>query len=93
MANCYSGAPRRRSTDLSGRHHLLQITLPDGEVIPSMVLVAAQIYRDYTGQGAVELPPTDSHGFWYLPFCGQPGDLGGSISVADLIPASNELSQ
>ena len=74
------------------RYHLLQITLPDGEVIPSMALVVAQIFCDYTGQGVVELPPTDSRGFWYLPFCGQPGDLGGSVSVVDLlsgnIPAS-----
>ena len=67
------------------RHHLLQIALPDGEIVPSMALVVAQIFRDYTGQDAIELPPTDSRGFWYLPFCGLPGDLDESISVADLL--------
>ena len=67
------------------RHHLLQITLTDGEVVPSMALVAARMYLDYTGQGEVELPPTDSRGFWYLPFTGLPGNLYEDISVADLL--------
>ena len=67
------------------RHHLLQITLPDGTVVPSMALAAAQMYRDYMGQDPIELPPTDSRGFWYVPFTGMPGDLYEFISVADLI--------
>ena len=67
------------------RHHLLQITLSDGTVVPSMALAAARMYLDGTGQGEVELPPTDSRGFWYVPFTGQPGALDESISVADLI--------
>ena len=67
------------------RHHLLQITLPDGEVVPSMALVVAQAFRDYMGQEPIELPPTDSHGFWYVPFCGVPGDMYESISVVDLL--------
>ena len=67
------------------RHHLLQITLPDGEVVPSMALAAAQMFCDYTGREPVELPPTDGHGFWYLPFSGMPGDLDEGISVVDLL--------
>ena len=67
------------------RHHLLQITLPDGRDVSSMALAAAQMFRSYTGQGAVELPPTDSRGFWYVPFSGLPGDLDEDISVADLL--------
>ena len=67
------------------RHHLLQITLPDGRVVPSMALAAARMFRDHMGQGAVELPPTDSRGFWYVPFSGLPGDLYEDISVADLL--------
>ena len=67
------------------RHHLLQITLPNGEVVPSMALAAAQAFRDYMGQEPITLPPTDSRGFWYVPFCGLPGDLYESISVADLL--------
>ena len=72
------------------RRHLLQITLPDGETVPSLALAAARAFRDHTGQGAIELPPTDSHGFWYLPFSGLPGDLDASVSVADLL--SGEIS-
>lgn len=67
------------------RHHLLQITLPDGKVIPSMALAVARIFSEYTGQGEIELPPTDRQGFWYVPFSGLPGDLYESISVADLV--------
>lgn len=67
------------------RHHLLQITLPDGKIVPSMALAAAQKFREYMGQPLVELPPTDSRGFWYVPFTGLPGDLDESISVADLL--------
>ena len=67
------------------RHHLLQLTLPDGEAVPSMALAAARMFRDYMGQDPVELPPTDSRGFWYLPFTGLPGDLYEGISVADLL--------
>ena len=67
------------------RRHLLQITLPDGEIVPSMALEAARMYLDYTGQGEVELPPTDSRGFWYVPFSGRPGDLYEGISVAKLL--------
>ena len=67
------------------RHHLLQLTLPGGEVVPSMALAAAQMYRGYMGQDPVALPPTDSRGFWYVPFTGLPGDLYASISVADIL--------
>lgn len=33
----------------------------------------------------VEQPPTDGRGFWYVPFCGTPGDFDQSISVADVL--------
>ena len=39
------------------RHHLLQFTLSDGTVVPSMALAAAQMFRDYMGQAPIELPP------------------------------------
>lgn len=67
------------------RHHLLQITLPDGSLAPSMALAAARMYREWQGLPAPALPRTDAHGFWYLPFCGVPGDFNESISVADLL--------
>ena len=67
------------------RHHLLQLMLPDGTVVPSMALAAARMFREYTEQGEVKLPPTDSLGFWYLPFTGLPGALDESISVVDLL--------
>ncbi len=67
------------------RHHLLRIRLPGGEEVPSMALAAAQKYREYQGEEPPALPPVDSRGFWYLPFCGVPGDFDQSISVADLL--------
>lgn len=67
------------------RHHLLSIRLPDGREIPSLALAAARKYREYLGEEPPALPPVDSRGFWYLPFCGVPGDFDQSISVADLL--------
>lgn len=72
-------------TDGILRHHLLKIDLPDGRSIPSMALAAAEKYREYHGLEPVSLPPTDSGGFWYLPFCGLPGAFDESISVSDLL--------
>ena len=67
------------------RHHMLRFTLSDGTVVPSMALAAAQMYRGHMGQEGVGLPPTNSRGFWYVPFTGGPGDLYEGISVADLL--------
>lgn len=67
------------------RHHLLGITLPDGQEIPSMVLALADKFRSAQGLSPVERPPVDSNGFWYVPFSGGPGDLWESVSVADLL--------
>ena len=50
-----------------------------------MALAAARKYRESQGQEPPALPPVDSRGFWYLPFCGVPGDFDQSISVADLL--------
>lgn len=67
------------------RHQLLYIQLPDGSRTPSLSLLAAEKYRQYHNQPSPKLPPVSSRGFWYLPFCGQPGDFDESISIADLI--------
>lgn len=72
-------------TDGVLRHHLLYLDLPSGERLPSMALAAAEKYREYYGLDPVGLPPTDGHGFWYLPFAGEPGDFDAGLSVADLI--------
>ena len=72
-------------TDGFLRHHLLKITLSDGTEIPSIALAAANLYREYHGQEAITLPPTDARGFWYLPYIGIPGDYDGYISLADVI--------
>lgn len=71
------------------RRHFLRYTLPDGREVSSMALALAQMYREFHGMEPVALPPTDAKGFWYLPFCGEPGDFDESISVADVI--SGEL--
>lgn len=67
------------------RHHLLELTLPDGTKVPSLALEAAQMYRKYYEMEPVKTPPVDAKGFWYLSFCGVPGDFYESISVADLL--------
>ncbi len=72
------------------RHHMLKLRLPDGTEYPSMALALAQMYHDHYGLGPVALPPVDARNFWYVPFCGEPGDFDESISVADLI--SGEIS-
>lgn len=72
-------------TDGVLRHHLLDMELPDGTRVPSMALAAAQMYREAVGEEPVDLPPVDARGFWYVPFCGIPGDFDESISVADLL--------
>lgn len=72
------------------RHHLLEVKLPGGERVPSMALKTAQMYREYSGMEQGKLPPMDARGFWYVPFCGVPGDFYESISVADLL--SGEVS-
>ena len=72
-------------TDGILRHHLLKITLPDGQQIPSMALQAANKFQAFYDMPEIETPPLDSNGFWYVPFCGGPESLWESISVADLI--------
>ena len=57
------------------RHHLLRYTLPDGREMPSMALALVQMYRSYWEQDPVTLPPINTRGFWYVPFCGLPGDF------------------
>lgn len=67
------------------RHHMLRLTLPDGREVPSLALAAANLFRAHRGEAPVELPPTDRHGFWYVPFCGRAGDFDESISVVDVL--------
>lgn len=62
------------------RHHLLYLDLPDGRRIPSLALAVAQAYTD---SGMTE-PPVSGQGFWYLPFCGQPGDIE-EVSLSDVL--------
>lgn len=67
------------------RHHLIEARLPDGRTVPSLALSAARLYRQSRGEAEPSLPPTDANGFWYLPFCGAPGDFDEAISVADVV--------
>lgn len=66
------------------RHHLLEIGLEDGTRIPSLALKTAEMYREYHGMEQGALPPADARGFWYLPFCGVPGDME-AISLSDVL--------
>lgn len=67
------------------RHHMLKLRRSDGTEVPSMALALAQMYHDHYDLGPVALPPVDARNFWYVPFCGEPGDFDESISVVDLI--------
>jgi len=71
------------------RHHLLCITQPQGEQIPSLALACAQSYLSFQGKELQKLPPTSPMGFWYLPFCGIPGDFE-EISIVKVL--SGEVS-
>lgn len=66
------------------RHHMLELNLPDGRVIPSMALAVADRYRQVMGEKPVERPPVSGKNMWYLPFSGTPGMLSESISMADV---------
>lgn len=67
------------------RHHLLRLRLPGGREMPSMALALAEMYRSYWGMEPVTEPPLSARNFWYVPFCGGPGDFDESISVVDLL--------
>lgn len=69
------------------RHHLLYLTLPDGRRIPSLALALAEKYKEAGGEKMTELPRTDSRGFWYVPFCGKPGDFGRGFQWRTYCPA------
>lgn len=66
------------------RHHLLEIGLEDGTRVPSLALKTAEMYREHHGMEQGALPPADARGFWYLPFCGVPGDME-AISLSDVL--------
>lgn len=66
------------------RHHMLHITLPEGTRIPSLALACAEKYLESRGGTLDRLPPVSPMGFWYLPFCGTPGDLE-EISIARVL--------
>ena len=67
------------------RHALWEIDLGDGRRIPSFASVIANHFREFYGEGQVEKPPVDANGFWYVPFCGRPGDFSESIGVIDVL--------
>ena len=79
------------------RHSLWSVTTPDNTEVPSLAAVTAAKYLAYqsgTEEQTADLdmvkrylkePPSDGHGFWYLPFTGIPGDYSESISVADIL--------
>lgn len=64
------------------RHHLLQITLPDGSVVPSMALAMALGYNE-----DLPMPEVNGNGFWYLPYSKGPGNFE-AVSIADVLDGS-----
>lgn len=67
------------------RHGLWEVDLGDGRKMPSFSAVIADRFQESYGGRLVEKPPVDERGFWYVPFCGKPGDFSESIWVWDVI--------
>jgi len=67
------------------RHHMAQLTLSDGVVIPALAVMAARQYQEYHDLPEIKMPPLSAGGFWYLNYHGLPGDYSEEISVADLV--------
>lgn len=67
------------------RHHLLKLRLPDGNMVSSLALLTAEKYAESTGHSFLQLPPTDSKGFWYVPYSGATGHFAPVISIADIL--------
>ena len=73
-------------TDGIIRHHLWELHMDDGTVVPSFPYVLAKMYLEYYGDDSeIVVPPLDQEGFWYLPFTGAPGDYSESIPLYDVI--------
>lgn len=73
------------------RHHLLYFDLPNQTHVPSLALVLAQRYADSLKQNHFPLPPTDSYGFWYLPYSKTPEDFE-TRSIADVLEGREPAS-
>lgn len=68
------------------RHHLLYFDLQEGRRVPSLALALAQRY-----QNNLQFPPVSAHGFWYLPYCKEPGDFE-IRSIADVLEGRDPAS-
>lgn len=72
--------------DMDGvvRHHMYQISSPDGSKIPSF---AAQLYQQYAKVHSISTkePRMDHLNRWYIPFVGKPGAYYDYYSFSDLL--------
>ena len=65
------------------RHSALYLDT-DGQRVYSMPFEGARLYALQQGRD-IELPPTDSRGWFYVPFSAKPGDYYDGISLSDVI--------
>ena len=72
-------------SDLDGvlRHALLSVQ-PEGEKVYSMAAQTARIYLESHGE-ALQLPPVNAAGHFYVPFTAGPGSYYDGVSIAWLI--------
>lgn len=63
------------------RHGTLSISLPSGEVIPSLHLALYQKYCDFHGISLGELPEN----FWYLPFTSKTGGYYDGYGISRIL--------
>lgn len=66
------------------RHQILDVSVPEVGPIRSFSYKLAAMYSEANGLKAPKVPPTDSHGNWYLPFSGGPGAFE-CVSLIDVL--------
>lgn len=72
-------------TDGILRHSILYLNLPNGERFPSFSYQLYRMYAEHMGAEAIQEPPLDSRGRWYVPYSTMPGGYYEGYSVSDLL--------
>lgn len=67
------------------RHALLSLETPQGQKVDSLAWVIYEQYAAYHGLEVSGLPPTNSKGFFYLPFTAGPGGYDNNLSFVDVM--------
>lgn len=74
------------------RHHLWQVELPDGTLLPSMPQKLYEMYCEAQGKPGDFSPQTDSRGFWRIDYSAGPGGYY-AYSVKDILSGAYDPEQ